>query len=100
MICRCVTVRIVTYLAETLRPLLDVTLVGKGSYALVTGPAKGGIGAAYAWNLARQGFNLVLVGRTLSKLQELGQVPLLSGSSSCYARNIFEWFDAHCGEHS
>lgn len=43
---------------------------GKGSWALVTG-ASDGIGKGYAEELARAGFNLIIVSRTQSKLQEL-----------------------------
>ena len=40
---------------------------GEGTWAVVTG-ASDGIGAEYSLHLARQGFNLVLISRTKSKL--------------------------------
>lgn len=40
-----------------------------GSWAVVTG-CTDGIGKAYAENLARKGLNIVLISRTLEKLQE------------------------------
>jgi 17beta-estradiol 17-dehydrogenase / very-long-chain 3-oxoacyl-CoA reductase len=44
---------------------------GKGGWALVTGSSDG-IGKCYAEELAKEGFNLILVSRTESKLRELG----------------------------
>ncbi|QEU61822.1 Ifa38 [Kluyveromyces lactis] len=43
---------------------------GKGAYAVVTG-ASDGIGKEYAKQLAKRGFNLILISRTESKLVEL-----------------------------
>ncbi|KAI9714647.1 MAG: hypothetical protein M1812_006312 [Candelaria pacifica] len=43
---------------------------GKGSWAVVTG-ASDGIGKEYALQLAQKGFNIVLISRTESKLQNL-----------------------------
>ncbi len=43
---------------------------GAGSWAVVTG-ASDGIGAEYCRVLAKEGFNVVLVSRTLSKLQSV-----------------------------
>ena len=43
-----------------------------GSWAVVTGCTRG-IGLAYAHELAKQGMNLVLIGRRLEKLQEIAQ---------------------------
>ncbi|MBT3069252.1 SDR family NAD(P)-dependent oxidoreductase, partial [Rhodoferax sp. U11-2br] len=40
---------------------------GPGSWALITG-ASDGLGKAFAQELARHGFNLILVSRTQSKL--------------------------------
>ncbi|KAI1334485.1 3-ketoacyl-CoA reductase [Xylariaceae sp. FL0016] len=44
----------------------------KGTWAVVTG-ASDGLGKEYAAQLAKKGFNLVLVSRTLSKLESLAQ---------------------------
>ncbi|KAI8628321.1 hypothetical protein F5Y19DRAFT_438966 [Xylariaceae sp. FL1651] len=44
----------------------------KGTWAIVTG-ASDGLGKEYATQLAAKGFNLVLVSRTLSKLEKLAQ---------------------------
>ena len=41
---------------------------GKETWAVVTG-ASDGIGAEYCFYLAKQGFNLVLISRTKSKLE-------------------------------
>jgi len=43
---------------------------GKGAWAVVTG-ASDGIGKGYAEELAKAGFNLIIISRTLSKLQDL-----------------------------
>ena len=40
------------------------------AYAIVTGPTSG-IGRAFAFSLAKKGFNLILVSRSLQKLKEL-----------------------------
>ena len=45
---------------------------GEGTWVLVTG-ASDGIGAEFCYQLARQGFNLVLIGRTESKLKTVAQ---------------------------
>lgn len=45
---------------------------GKGSWVLVTG-ASDGMGAEYCRQLAARGFNIVLVSRTLSKLQSVAK---------------------------
>ena len=46
---------------------LTLDRYGKGSWAIVTG-ATDGIGKAAAMYLANEGFNIVLMSRTLSKL--------------------------------
>ena len=45
---------------------------GKGSWAVVTG-ATDGIGKATAMHLAIEGFNVVLMSRTLSKLEQVAK---------------------------
>jgi 17beta-estradiol 17-dehydrogenase / very-long-chain 3-oxoacyl-CoA reductase len=42
---------------------------GNGSYVVITGPAPGGIGAVFAREFAKKGFNLVLLGRTVWKME-------------------------------
>ena len=42
---------------------------GRGSWALITG-ASDGIGKQYALELAREGFNIVLMGRDKAKTEE------------------------------
>ncbi|EPS35425.1 hypothetical protein H072_11186 [Dactylellina haptotyla CBS 200.50] len=44
----------------------------KGSWALVTG-ASDGIGKEYAYQLAANDFNIILISRTASKLEEIGK---------------------------
>ncbi len=43
---------------------------GRGSWVLITG-ASDGLGKAFAWHFAEHGFNLLLVSRTLEKLNRL-----------------------------
>lgn len=45
---------------------------GKDSWAVVTG-ASDGIGKATCFELARRGFNIVLVSRSLSKLNQVAE---------------------------
>lgn len=47
----------------------DLHRLAGGKWAIVTGSTDG-IGKSYAFELARKGFNLVLISRTLSKLEE------------------------------
>mmetsp|Transcript_23503 Transcript_23503/g.40183 ORF Transcript_23503/g.40183 Transcript_23503/m.40183 type:complete len:307 (+) Transcript_23503:26-946(+) len=47
-------------------------LASKGSWAVVTG-ASDGIGKAYAITLAKKGFNVFLLSRTLSKLEDVAK---------------------------
>lgn len=52
-----------------------------GSWAVITGPTDG-IGKAFAFQLAKKGLNLVLVGRSPSKLEEVsGSIKSKSGST-------------------
>ncbi|CAI2376139.1 unnamed protein product [Moneuplotes crassus] len=54
-----------------IRKPLDLTQrYGKGSWVVITGPT-GGIGSEYCKQLAKQGFNLVLLGRNKQKLDDL-----------------------------
>mmetsp|Transcript_29899 Transcript_29899/g.29440 ORF Transcript_29899/g.29440 Transcript_29899/m.29440 type:complete len:323 (-) Transcript_29899:22-990(-) len=54
-----------------IRKPLDLTQrYGKGSWVVITGPT-GGIGTEYCKQLAKQGFNLVLLGRNKQKLDDL-----------------------------
>ena len=50
------------------KPLNLTERYGEGSWVLITG-ASDGIGAEFCRQLAGKGFNLVLVSRTLEKLQ-------------------------------
>ncbi|KAM6154383.1 very-long-chain 3-oxoacyl-CoA reductase-B-like [Erethizon dorsatum] len=57
-------------------------LRAQGAWAVVTG-ATSGIGKAYAHELARRGLNIVLISRSLSKLeQEAGEIERLHGRST------------------
>lgn len=50
-------------------PAADLHRLAGGKWAVVTG-ATDGIGKAYAFELARKGFNIIIVSRTQSKLDE------------------------------
>jgi 17beta-estradiol 17-dehydrogenase / very-long-chain 3-oxoacyl-CoA reductase len=54
------------YVCPLLRPPLNLKRLGE--WAVVTG-ATDGIGRAYALELARQGFNIVLLSRSVEKLE-------------------------------
>jgi 17beta-estradiol 17-dehydrogenase / very-long-chain 3-oxoacyl-CoA reductase len=43
---------------------------GKGSWAVITG-ASDGIGKAFCYELAQNGFNIALVARNVSKMDEI-----------------------------
>ncbi|XP_015980618.1 testosterone 17-beta-dehydrogenase 3 isoform X2 [Rousettus aegyptiacus] len=56
-------------------------LKSMGQWAVITG-AGDGIGKAYAFELARQGLNVVLISRTLEKLQAIAvEIEVTTGSS-------------------
>ncbi|RYP30487.1 hypothetical protein DL767_006228 [Monosporascus sp. MG133] len=60
-------------LSTFILPGVDLRKYGKkGTWAVVTG-ASDGLGKEFALNLASKGFNLVLISRTLSKLQAFAQ---------------------------
>jgi len=63
-----VLAKLLTYLYKYVRTPLDVKKLG--DWALITG-ATDGIGKGFCIELARRGQNIVLVSRTLSKLQEV-----------------------------
>ncbi|ETN42502.1 uncharacterized protein HMPREF1541_01659 [Cyphellophora europaea CBS 101466] len=69
-----ITYTLVRFVASTfLLPGTPLSTFGpKGSWAVVTG-ASDGIGKEFALQLARKGFNLVLVSRTQSKLEALAK---------------------------
>ena len=48
----------------------DLLKYGKGSWVIITGSTDG-IGKGFAYSLAKQGFNIVSISRTPSKLSEL-----------------------------
>ena len=47
-------------------------LFGKGEWAVITGASEG-IGEEYAMQLARSGFNLVLISRTQANLEKVAE---------------------------
>lgn len=57
-----------------------------GSWAVITGPTDG-IGKAFAFQLARKGLNLVLVGRSPNKLDEVS-ASIKSKSGSTQIKNV------------
>ena len=65
--------KVLSYTKAILTPVLRfhrdlAARYGKGSWALITG-ASDGIGKGYAFELARRGFNIILVGRNEEKLK-------------------------------
>ncbi|KAJ3177650.1 hypothetical protein HDU87_004403 [Geranomyces variabilis] len=60
---------------QLLRPATDLRKYGakKGAYAVVTG-ASDGIGKEFALQLAQKGFNLVLMARTKSKMDDVAAI--------------------------
>lgn len=57
---------------HVLRPRADLTSRYQGTWALVTG-ASDGIGEQYSYELARSGFNIVLLSRTQEKLDKVAR---------------------------
>jgi len=47
-------------------------LLGKGEWVVITGASEG-IGEEYAMQLAKSGFNLVLIARTQANLEKVAQ---------------------------
>ncbi|CAB4255065.1 similar to Saccharomyces cerevisiae YBR159W IFA38 Microsomal beta-keto-reductase [Maudiozyma barnettii] len=89
--CKCVNVllwcvfgfgvlKLTTLILRTLAMMFDLFILpsvnyskygaGKGNYCVVTG-ASDGIGKEYARQMAQRGFNLILISRTLSKLESI-----------------------------
>lgn len=66
---------IVTHLATFFYQLLcplRIDIKKFGQWALITGSTDG-IGKAYAIELAKQGFNIILISRTKDKLEQVSQ---------------------------
>ena len=55
-----------------LRPRRDLTARYGGNWAVVTGGSDG-IGEAYCYELAKAGFNIIIVSRTLDKMERVAQ---------------------------
>ena len=55
-----------------LRPRRDLVSRYGGNWAVVTG-ASDGIGEAYSYELAKSGFNIVIVSRTMEKMELVAQ---------------------------
>jgi len=64
------SIRFLAYISKLFRPSVDVKRLG--DWALVTG-ATDGIGKGFARALASKGLNVVLVSRTMSKLQDVAE---------------------------
>ncbi|XP_051121009.1 very-long-chain 3-oxoacyl-CoA reductase 1 [Andrographis paniculata] len=67
-----------------------------GSWALITGPTDG-IGKAFAFQLAKKGLNLVLVGRNPDKLKEVSD-SIKSKSGSVQIKNVVVDFSGDLDE--
>jgi len=70
IVCGYAGINLLIYLSKFVRPAVNVKRLG--DWALVTG-ATDGIGKAFANELAKRGLNIILVSRTLSKLQEVAE---------------------------
>ena len=66
---------------------------GKNTWAVVTG-ASDGIGAEYSVNLAKQGFNLILISRTKSKLEDMRK-RILKENTKIQVRIVVADFNGH-----
>ena len=55
---------------HVLRPRRDLVARYGGNWAVVTG-ASDGIGEAYSYELAKSGFNIILVSRTIEKMERV-----------------------------
>ncbi|CAG9335471.1 unnamed protein product [Blepharisma stoltei] len=62
----------ISYCARALTSNTDLSLYGRGSWALVTGSSDG-IGFGFAEYLASQGFNIILIARNQEKLEKSAQ---------------------------
>jgi hypothetical protein len=56
-----------------LRPRKDLKKAYGGNWAVVTG-ASYGIGESYCYELARQGFNIVLMARSIDRMNEIAMI--------------------------
>lgn len=65
-----VTVPLKAVWRHVLRPRRDLRARYGGNWAVITG-ASDGLGEAYAHELARSGFNIVIVSRTLEKMENV-----------------------------
>jgi 17beta-estradiol 17-dehydrogenase / very-long-chain 3-oxoacyl-CoA reductase len=55
-----------------IRPRKNLTSRYGGNWALVTGGSDG-IGEAYSYELAKAGFNIIIVSRTLEKMERVAK---------------------------
>lgn len=69
---RLLTVPLLGLWKHAIRPRRDLVARYGGNWALVTG-ASDGIGEQYAYELAKSGFNIVIVSRTLEKMEAVAK---------------------------
>jgi len=79
-------------------PAADLHRLAGGKWAVITG-ATDGIGKAYAFELARKGFNLVLISRTQSKLDETKDEIIKKYSSVSIKTVSFDFTSADLNEY-
>ena len=79
-------------------PAADLHRLAGGKWAVITG-ATDGIGKAYAFELARKGFNLVLISRTQSKLDETKDEIVKKYSSVSIKTISFDFTSADLNEY-